>query len=41
MPFFQTVPEENMAPELRWSVDRVKKRHRVDRLPTSYHVMAA
>ena len=41
MQFFQTVPEESMAPEVRGSVDRAKQRHRVDRLPTSYHVMAA
>jgi alkylhydroperoxidase family enzyme len=41
MPFFQTVPEESTAPELRGPVERAKKRHRLDRLPISYHVMAA
>ncbi len=41
MPFFQAVPEEQMTPEARTSVELAKKRHRVDRLPPSYHVMAA
>ena len=41
MSFFKIVPEENMAPECRVLVELAKKRHRADRLPISYQVMAA
>ncbi len=41
MPFFQLVPDEQMAPEARQYAEGARKRLRVDRLGPSYHAMAA
>ena len=41
MAFFERVPEDRMAPELRPVVERAKQRARSDRLGPWYHAMAA
>ncbi|HEU4370761.1 MAG TPA: hypothetical protein VFV05_21270 [Methylomirabilota bacterium] len=41
MPFFELVREDRMAPELKPSVDRARKRARSEVLPPSYLAMAA